>query len=91
MTEVIALEGKLDIRAVGPLHDLLGGHLSDDVTLDMDRVTHLGALCLQTLIAAARALRASGHNLTFLNVSDALETQFHNMGVTPALISEGTP
>jgi len=91
MTEVIALAGKLDIRAVGPLHELLGGHLSGDVTLDMGQVTHVGALCLQTLIAAARAVRATGHQLAFVNVSAALEAQFLTMGATPALISEGAP
>ncbi len=89
MAEVMALEGKLDVRAVGALHAALGTRLDQDLTVDMTGVTQLGALCLQTLIGAATAVRCGGHQMVLSNVSDTVEAQLRYMGTNPQAIVEG--
>jgi anti-anti-sigma regulatory factor len=89
MTEVLTLDGKLDANAATELHASLKPHLNADLTLDFAKVTELGALCLQTLIAAGIALREGGHQLTFLNIDKNVEMNMAWMGTAPAQVSEG--
>ncbi|MEM6941815.1 MAG: STAS domain-containing protein [Pseudomonadota bacterium] len=89
MAEVVALEGKLDLAAVGPLHAALSKHAGKDVVLDLEKVTHIGALCVQTCIAAARQAKSSGTMFDIQNASDHLLVQLNWMGLTPEDIEEG--
>lgn len=89
MAETLLLEGKLDIAQVAQLHHALATRLDADLQIDFARVTQIGALCLQTLIAAGRAIRAAGHKLMFANINEIVLAQFHAMGCAPGLITEG--
>lgn len=82
------LEGKLDLSAVSDLYAKLSG-VTDAVTMvDMHKVTHLGALAMQVLIAAAQATRGSDRTFTLRNTSDRVLAQMAAMGMTPEMIAE---
>lgn len=85
---IIAPEGKLDLSTVGALHKALSGAQGDRVTLDLSRVTHFGALALQTVHAAALATQARGASFGILNASDRVLAQMSAMGMTPETITE---
>lgn len=89
MTETLQLTGRLDLPAAGPLHDQLGPMIGKSITLDMASVSHIGALCLQTLIAASRATQAQGGTLDLINTPDQLIAQLSAMGSSPEQISKG--
>jgi anti-anti-sigma regulatory factor len=90
MTEVLVLKGKLDVRAVKNLYTQLESRLGNDVQIDMGQVTHIGALCLQTLFAASIALRGDTRRLILENVDPLVEAQIEMMGMTSHKIMEGT-
>lgn len=85
--------------ALGPRLDLLhAGHAcaeiraceGRDLVLDAGHVTHLGALGLQILIAAARSWRAAGLSLTIAPRSAAFDDALVLFGLPlAALQSEG--
>ncbi|MGJ8627926.1 MAG: STAS domain-containing protein [Sulfitobacter sp.] len=90
MAEVLSVEGRLDLTAVGKLHDDLLAHSGGDVVVQMDRVTQLGTLCVQTMIAAANTARANGHSFKITNTSDRVLGQLAVMGMTPETIMKGS-
>ncbi len=89
MAEQLSPSGKLDLSAVAGLHaDLLA--VSDkDVTVDLADVTLMGALCLQSCLAAARAAKDAGTDFTFLNMTDQVRAQLSAMGFSPETLMEG--
>ncbi len=89
MTEPVILEGKLDLSAVGGLHARLLAIAGQDTTLDFGAVTQIGALCLQTCLAAARRAQAAQVTFSMVNLSDALRDQMAVMGFTPETLAEG--
>lgn len=85
----IAPEGKLDLSTVAALHGDLCAARAARIDLDLARVTHFGALALQTVMAAGTASRARGARLRVINTSDRLLAQMSAMGVTPETLTEG--
>ena len=61
------------------------------MVLDLGAVSHMGALCLQAALAAARSARGSGRSFALINVSDAVLGQLSAMGFTPETLAEGGP
>ncbi len=91
MTEEIILPAKLDISAAATLHADLLAREAQDVTLDLGKVTHLGALCLQLMIAAARRANEAGKTFALYNMNDRVITQMRLLGTSPETIMEGQP
>lgn len=89
VTDTITPEGKLDITAVAALHGDLLARAGQDVDIDLGNVTFIGALCLQTLVCAAKDARDTGNSLRLLNIGDLLLSQMNTMGMTPETIVEG--
>lgn len=89
MAEPLAPEGKLDLAAVSDLHASFVGRFGQDIVLDLTNVTHIGALCAQACIAAARSAKQSGNEFQVLNTSDTVLNQLGCMGLTPEQIAEG--
>ena len=91
MPEPLSLDPKLDLSAAPALHATLLSRVNDDLVLDATRVTHMGALCTQILIAFARAVRDVGKQMSLINVNDRVLGQLRAMGLTPERIAEGAP
>ena len=89
MVEKLSLKGKLDLAAVGELHTDLLACEGKDVIVSLGDVTHLGALCLQTMIAAATSARNAGHTFQVVDTSDRVLGQLSAMGMSPETITEG--
>ena len=89
MADPLRPTGKLDVTAVAGLHADLMARQGQDVTIDMSGVSLLGALCLQTLIAGARATRQAGNSFDLINTGDLILAQMASMGMSPETISEG--
>jgi chemotaxis protein CheX len=90
MTDAILLPARLDgdgVRALTPL--LLSGIKTGHITLDASAVTHMGALGVQAILAAARDLRATGGQISILSLTDRAADQLALMGLTPIQLSEG--
>lgn len=88
MVEGVKLPTKLDLSAAMPLVSDLKG-IEGDMHLDATDVNHMGALCLQALIAASRHAKANGHTFKISNVSDKVVDQMALMGLTPENLMEG--
>lgn len=84
---VLRPEGKLDLANVGALHADLQGAGDCDIVVDLEQVTQLGALAMQTLIAAALDMTARGRTLRLVNTSDRVLGQIGAMGMTPEKIA----
>lgn len=89
MAEHIAPEGKLDLAGVTSLHAEFLGKLGQDIVLDLSKVTHFGALCMQTCIAAGRSAQENGNDFRIINASDHVLGQISSMGMTPETLAEG--
>jgi chemotaxis protein CheX len=80
----------LDLAAAQTLvNDLSNQDLSGNVVLDASEVTHLGALCVQALLAGARAAHAAGGSLKIENVQEKVDDQLASMGLSKELVMEG--
>jgi len=90
MADPLRPEGKLDLGAANGLYESLAPRIGQNIEIDLGAVTQLGALCLQILLAAAKATKDAGHAFELSNVSSHIAEQIANMGTTPELISEGT-
>lgn len=80
MSEVFAPTGKLDLAAVSEFHAALLERRGQDTRVDMSGVSHIGALCLQCLIAAAIDAVASGARFQLADVPDHVQAQLANLG-----------
>ena len=89
MTEPIVPASKLDLSAANDLATQLRQRDKGDIVVDMSQVTHLGALCMQTLISASGSLATKSRKLTLENVSERVEEQMRVMGMTPELLTKG--
>lgn len=89
MAETLIPESRLNITQAAGLHRALLARAGQDVIVDMGHVTHLGALCLQILVAAGNSARAAGKALHLVNVTDQVLAQMAVMGMSPETIAEG--
>lgn len=88
MSEVLTLPAKLDLAAADQLVTSLKAQ-EGDISLDAAEVTHMGAICLQALIAASAHARSHGHAFELRNVSDKVAAQLAVMGTSPQELMEG--
>lgn len=84
MSSLITLPAVLDLRAAEPLKAQLLAVRGQAATLDGSAVERLGGLCLQVLLSAIATWRADGQALTFINVSEALASQWSAFGAAAA-------
>ncbi|NNK17171.1 MAG: STAS domain-containing protein [Sulfitobacter sp.] len=90
MTDPVMPEGKLDLTAASALHDQLQSVADHDVIVNFEKVTMIGALCLQVFIAAARGAKAANRSFQIINAPDAVLAQLKSMGFTPESLAEGS-
>ena len=92
MTDPVLLPARLDADGVRTLAPSLGAaSKTGHVSLDASAVTHMGALGVQLIMAAARDVRATGGTLDFLAISDRAVDQLALMGLSPSQLSKGAP
>lgn len=84
------LSGKLDVTAAATFHAELAARIGQDIVLDCEKVTQIGALCLQSCLAAAREARKNKTRFDIINVTDPVLVQLTSMGFTPETLAEGT-
>ena len=89
MSESIKLAPRLDLSAAAALKETLLEAADRRIVLDFAEVKLFGALCLQIVLAAARAAKAQGHDFVIENVPDRVSEQMRVMGVSPQVISGG--
>lgn len=80
----LPLAARLDLTQVETLAADLRAHAGDDLVLDAGATTHLGALGLQVLAAAALGWRRAGYRLTIAPRSEAFDEALALFGVTLA-------
>ena len=90
MSAAIELDAKLDLPAASALKVAFSNHEEQEIIVDFSEVKHLGALCLQVLLSAARTARTEGRSMQIINVPDRVVDQMRVMGVTPETIA-GVP
>lgn len=89
MSEALVLNAKLDLSEAADLYAKILPRCEGDLVLDAGKVTHMGALCTQILIAAGRKAHVGGHSLMMINTSDRVLGQLAAMGLSPEHISGG--
>ncbi len=83
MAEPYPLQSRLDLSVAETLAKALRSRMGADLVLDAAAVTHLGGLCLQVLISAARTTQRSGHKFSVINASDRVVEQLAALGFSP--------
>lgn len=89
MTDHVVLASKLDLATVSDLAATLRARTEPETVIDMMAVTHLGALGLQVLLAAAKTANAERREIKIVNTSDRVLNQMRVMGMTPEAIAKG--
>ena len=79
------LERNLKLSAAAPLWRQLAAARGGALAVDASEVEHLGALCLQTLVAAARAWRSDGVPFEIASPSPAFADAVRLMGAAAHL------
>ncbi len=90
MSVTITMAPRLGLDAVGPLVDNISAASGQDLELDASQVSHLGTLCLQVLLAAARDWAITGRRFRLVSPSDACTTQLALFGLSPETLAGGT-
>ena len=84
----LTLDPRLDFKAAAGLADSILSHQGKNLTLDAAHLSHMGAMGLQVLRAAARSWAETDQQLTMINVSDDCADQLSLLGFTPQSITE---
>ncbi len=89
MSGALPLPARLDLSAATRL---LADLRKQDgpIRLDASSVTHLGALGVQTIVAASRAARARGDDVEINDPSEKMIEQMQIMGVTQEQLVGGS-
>lgn len=87
MDAPLTLAPRLDLTAARPLAGQIAA-TTGDLILDASQVAHLGGLCLQILLAAARQCRAEGRGFVIRDRSDGFEAALRQFGVNPCDLAE---
>ncbi|MEO0398808.1 MAG: STAS domain-containing protein [Pseudomonadota bacterium] len=85
MSDVISLDGRLDLAATEKLVEALNAAKGGSVTIDAANATLLGGQCLQVLLSAAAQWRADGHDFVVQNPSTAFQENLSMLGVSSDL------
>lgn len=78
----LALARRLDLTEAAALRQSLLVHSDQAITLDASGVVHLGGLCLQVLLSAARGRRAAGLTLSINSRSAAFDAALSSFAVS---------
>ncbi|MGZ2258007.1 STAS domain-containing protein [Roseobacter sp. A03A-229] len=89
MSEPIVLAPRLDLPAASALKTQLKEQSEGDLIMDLSEVKHLGALCLQVMLAAASSAVAAGRSVSVINATDRVTDQLRVMGMCPETIARG--
>lgn len=80
---VVKLAPRLDTAQAGAMATSILQHAGQDLALDASEVTHVGAMGLQVMRAAAKSWQASGHTLTISGLSNDCTDQLQLLGFSP--------
>lgn len=86
-TKIITLTATLDFPAAAALAEEFREQQLSPTLVDASGVQHLGALCLQVLLAAAKTWRADAVSLRVENLSLAFSEGLTRMGITVSDLS----
>lgn len=85
----LLLPERLGLGAVDELHKELLERRADNLTVDARHVSHIGTLCLQLLIAAAKEHKANGTTFRITNMGDSCVHQLSLFGLSPERVERG--
>ncbi|MGB0901047.1 STAS domain-containing protein [Halocynthiibacter sp.] len=88
-THTVTLPPRLGLGEVKSLIDELRKSSKQDTIVDAAAVTHLGTLCLQALIAGARAHIANGTTFQFSNQGETFQQQLELFGLSSEQVQGG--
>ncbi len=88
MTLRIDLQERLGLSDAAPLAAKLKSMRGRDVAIDARQVTHIGTLCQQVLLAAAKEWHADGKTLRLIEPTDACVHHLALLGLTPETFEE---
>lgn len=91
MSGVVTLPPRLDLASVAQVAGEIMAARGAPLRLDASRVTHLGALGAQLLLAAARDWHESGQGLSIAPCSPAVDDALDCLGLIGRLSSVMTP
>lgn len=83
----LKLEPKLDLRAAAELRTDLLALKGQDVSLDASEVSHVGALAVQVVRAAAKTWSETGSSLSFDLAGSDLCDQLSLLGYSPETLT----
>ena len=89
MTERLELDARLDTSAAPALLKDLRAKSGGDLTLDAAQVTHMGALCTQAILVAAKSFAKAGHGFRIENMCDQCVEQLRLFGLSPETLASG--
>ncbi len=89
MTATIVLQPRLNLDVVQALSDEISACEGKDLEFDASQVTHLGTLCLQVLLAAARDWAVAGAAFRMVRPSESCLAQLALFGLTPETFAGG--
>lgn len=90
MPDPIVMEPRMDLSTVELfVQSMLMQATEGRIVLDGSNVTHMGALCAQAIISAARTVGDAGGSLEITDLSDRASQQLKCMGLTPEILAEG--
>ena len=90
MPDPIIMEPRMDLSNVEPfVQSMMLQAAEGQIVLDASKVTHLGALCTQAIISAARTVGNAGGTLKITSLSDRAAQQLEYMGLTKDILVEG--
>lgn len=82
MAEMIVLARRLGLEEAAPLKMEFLSSRGKDIEVDASQVGHLGTLCLQVLLAAARDWAGSGNAFRLKDPSEAMLSALAHFGLT---------
>ncbi|WP_041527175.1 STAS domain-containing protein [Paracoccus aminophilus] len=85
---IVTLASRLDLTEASGLAAALNAHSGQPVTLDAGNVEHLGGLCLQVLLAAARQWRETTCEFAITPRSAPFSDALTIFGVDPSEFGE---
>ena len=88
MSHLVELPARLDHQAARNLYAALRAAPAGDIRLDAGKVTFVGGLALQILLAAAAKWRSSGHHFACEPRSPAFADDIIRLGADPAELHE---
>jgi chemotaxis protein CheX len=90
MATGVILPERLDYAAATSLRAMFLAQRGGDFDVDASLVTHLGTLCLQVLLSAARDCAGTGHRFRLVSPSEQCSAHLALHGLSPETLN-GNP